>query len=286
MAEHALAEPRSRIAIQPTPAVVCEISRVRYSPNIREAIVFACVCSVLYVSAIVALGSYWGTVHGFGDNQPYIQIAHAIQRWDFSQLHAKLFWGLPYFMAAGSILTRVPLTVSLLLISFLCSIIAVLLICKLWDTWTAIFFVIFSREWLERSLLGGAEPLFMTFVFGAFLAVRREKWWLASLLASLATVVRPMGIFVLIAIGLVLVWRRDYRRLSVASAIGVFVGLMYVLPFTIYFGTPIANVKGYDHADWNSGVPLNFPGVAIVQDVIAAHGTKLNLVRTVLWIML
>jgi hypothetical protein len=78
----------------------------------------------------------------------------------------------------------------------------------------------FEFDWMQRSYLGGSEPLFVALLFGSFTAVRKERWLLAALLASLATVVRPLGVFALLGIGVALVWKRDYRKFLLATAIG------------------------------------------------------------------
>ncbi len=187
-------------------------------------------------------------------------------------------------MAAVSSVTRLSNLHALLAISVLASLVAVGMIYKLWGGWVALAFVILSREWLERSLLGGAEPLFLALLFSGFLAARREKWGLAALLASLATVVRPMGIFGLVGIGLVLIQRREYRKFALASAIGSGIGLLYILPLKLYFGDPMANVRGYDHADWSSNSAVTFPFAAIVHNALAGGSTRLNVARTVVWI--
>jgi hypothetical protein len=116
-------------------------------------------------------------------------------------------------------------------------------------------------------------------------AARKERWLLASLLASLATIVRPMGIFALLGIGIALLVKRDFRRFIAAVLIGATIGLLYILPLLLYLGNPLANVKGYDQADWNGGMPLTIPLVAIVKDAMAGRATKLNLARTGLWIV-
>jgi hypothetical protein len=252
-------------------------------PARREVLALALVCYALYVVVIALLGNYRATVDTFGDNRPYTEISAAIRHWDFSNIRAKQFWGLPYAMAGLSTVTGMSDWAALLTLSLLPSLIAALVAYKLWGGWVAGFFAVLSREWMERSLLGGAEPLFLALLFAAFMAARKERWLLASLLASLSTVVRPMGIFALAGIGLTLFLQREYRKLLLATLISSAIGVLYVLPLALYLGSPMANVKGYDQADWNAGTPLGVPLVAIIQDAMAGRATKLNLARTLLW---
>src|ERR1019366_4932897 len=108
----------------------------------------------------------------------------------------------------------------LLLISMGSSLIAIFVAYRLWGGWVAGFFAVASRDWMERSLLGGAEPLFLACIFGSFVAARKQRWLLASLLASVATIVRPMGIFALVGIAVALLVKRDWRRFMAAVLIG------------------------------------------------------------------
>src|SRR5215470_10787327 len=251
--------------------------------DFRRTLLMTLVCYLAYLFTLARLASYPEVVRGFGDNSPYTRIAAAIEHWAFADLHVKLFWGLPYMIAAVSSVTRLSNLNALLAISVLASLLTVGMIYKLWGGWVALAFVILSREWLERSLLGGAEPLFLALLFAGFLAARREKWGPAALLASVATVVRPMGIFSLVGIGLVLIQRREYRKFALASAIGLGIGFLYILPLKLYFGDPMANVRGYDRADWSSNSPVTFPFVAVVHNALAGGSTRLNVARTVVW---
>jgi len=254
------------------------------SVPLRKVLLTAAACYFTYVLSVARLTDYGQLVKTFGDNAPYVAIANAIEHWDFSHLHVKLFWGLPYAMSVLSSVTKVGNLNSLLAISVLSSFVAVAQVWRLWGSWVALAFLILSREWLERSLLGGAEPLFLAFLFSGFWAARNERWALASFLAALATIVRPMGVFGLVAIGIVLLVRRNYRVLARAIAIGAGVGLLYIVPLKLYFGDSMANVKGYDHADWNSNSPVGLPFVAIVHDAFGGGATKLNLARTIVWV--
>jgi hypothetical protein len=254
-------------------------------PKWQEVLLLVCVCYALYLGLVTLRDNYASTVRVFGDNIPYVQISAAIRHWDFSGLRPKLFWGLPYAMAALTKATGISDLHSLLALSIISSLAVIFLVYRLWGGWVAGFFAVASREWMERSLLGGAEPLFLACIFGAFVAARKERWWLAALLAALGTIVRPMGIFALAGIGISLLLRKDFRNLVVATVIGAVVGFLYILPLKLYVGSSLANVKGYDQADWNGGVPLGVPLVAIVQDAIAGRATKLNLTRTAIWII-
>ena len=273
------------VQIETAPTLSVAGKNVSPEPSRGQILWLVVFCYSFYLLVLSLFSNYWEVVGPFGDNQPYAQISSAIRHWDFSQLHPKLFWGLPYAMAVLSKATGASDLKSLLFISMVSSFIAIFIAYRLWGGWVAGFFAVASREWMERSLLGGAEPLFLACIFGSFVAARRQRWLLASLLASLATIVRPMGIFALLGIGIALLVKRDFRRFIAAVLIGATIGFLYILPLMLYLGNPLANVKGYDQADWNAGMPLTIPLVAIAKDALAGRATKLNLARTGLWIV-
>src|SRR5690348_11658411 len=151
------------------------------------------VSAVVFFATISALTGYGQLVDNFGDNSAYISIAAAIRNWDFHGIVVKHFWGLSYAIAGISRLTGISYHWSLLLICWSASLASVVLAYKLWGGWIATAFTIVNFDWYQRSFLGGSEPLFVALIFGSFLAIRRERWTLASLLAALATITRPLG---------------------------------------------------------------------------------------------
>ena len=170
-------------------------------PTRREVLVLCVATCVIFVAFVTLFRKYAAAVDDFGDSTAYMALASAIRHWNFNGIVVKQFWSLPYAMAALSTITRVSDRASLLAISIVASFIAVALAWRLWDGWIAGFFAILNFDWLQRSYLGGSEPLFVALLFGSFLAVRKERWLLAPLLASLATIVRPLGIFALLGMG-------------------------------------------------------------------------------------
>jgi Gpi18-like mannosyltransferase len=189
-------------------------------------------------------------------------------------------------MAALSKLTGLSDRTSLLLLSFVPSLLAVLLARKLWGGWIAGYFAVLNFDWLQRSCLGGSEPLFVCLLLAAFLSVRRQRWLLASLLASLATIVRPLGVFALVGIGLTLLWRRDFRKFAAATAIGLAVGILYAIPLATHFGDPMATVSSYHDPKWAGGWLFGFPFYAIIKGTLLYPAPWTNLVLSFGWIFL
>lgn len=259
-----------------SPASVCE-------PSSLYVLLLAIAASALFWSCAFSLGRFPSMVDNFGDSQGYMSVAAAIRHWDFSHLVVKQFWGYPYAMAAFSLFTGGSERAALLVISYISFLLGVVLAHRLWGGWAAGFFAVVNFDWLQRAMLGGSEPLFVALLFGAFLLVRRERWIWASLLASFATVVRPLGLFALLAIGLVLLRRRQFKALAFATLIGVVVGGLYAWPLAHYVGDPLATVHSYTgESRWLFGIPF----AAIVEGTIWYPAPWTNLVLSFGWIAL
>ena len=254
-------------------------------PSLQSVLALSFAGYVLFVTVISACQNYFVVVDQFGDNHTYMGVASAIQNWDFQDITIQQFWGLSYVIAALSLLTGTSVRTALLLISFGACLASVTLAHRLWGGWIAGFFAVLNFAWLQRSSLGGSEPLFLSLLFGAFIAVRNNYWPMGALLASVSTVVRPMGLFALIAIGVVLLWRREFWTFVLATLVGLTVGGLYIVPLAIYFGNPFANVGSYQ-TDWDNGFPIGWPFYAIVKGTIIYPVPWTNLLVTYGWIVL
>jgi hypothetical protein len=242
----------------------------------------ALLSGVLFAATILHFQNYRSAVTNFGDSEAYTSVASAIHRWDFRGLQIKQFWGYPYAMAGMSAITRLPEQTALLLISCASSFVSALLAYRLWGGRIAGLFALLNFDWMQRSFLGGSEPLAVALIFGAFLALRKERYLLAALLASLSTVVRPLGIFCLIGIGMVLLRRREFKKMLAAVAIGASVGALYVLPLSRLFGDPLATVHSYEGSRFLFGVPF----YAIIKGTLLYPAPVTNLALSFGWILL
>ncbi|HEX3352482.1 MAG TPA: hypothetical protein VHS34_06645 [Terriglobales bacterium] len=249
-----------------------------------EVLSLALLTCVVFVSVISSLSSYPRTVDDFGDSSAYMSVASAIRRWDFQGLTVKQFWGLPYLMALVSTLLRVSDRTSLLLISAISSLVSVALAYRLWGGWVAGFFAVLNFDWIQRSFLGGSEPLFVALLFFAFVALREQRWILAALSASLATTVRPLGILALLALGVVLLERHEYRKVVLAFLVGCAIGIAYMLPLWRIYGDPLATVHSYQQANQAGPHLFGVPFHAILKGTLLYHSPWTNLLLTFGWI--
>ena len=241
----------------------------------------------LFFTTLLHFRDYRSAVGSFGDSGAYLSLADSIRHWNFHGVQEKQFWGYPYAVAALSFITRIGLDWWLLVVVTIgCSVLSTLLAFHLWGGWSAALFAILNFDWLQRSYLGGSEPQFVLLLFGCFWASRQERWALAALLASCATVTRPVGLFALVAIGVALLLQKRYGRLLQCVAVGVSVGALYVLPFWLYFGDPLYEFHRYQTADWHSQSAISLPFLAIGKSFIHNQQPFTNLLLTMGWVIL
>lgn len=252
------------------------------APSRNELLLLTAATAAIFIS-ICSMQGYGRLITNFGDSSAYISIASAIRDWDFGRVEIKQSWGYPYAMALISLLTGISVQKSLLLVSVVSSIVSVVLACRLWGGWIAGFFAVLNFDWMQRSFLGGAEPLAVALIFGAFLAFRNERYVTAALFAALSTVVRPLGILCLLAIGVVLMYRRQYKNFLLAFLVGSAVGAAYMIPLATHFGDPLATVHSYEGGQyWLFGLPF----LAIIKGTLLYPAPWTNLILSYGWILL
>lgn len=245
----------------------------------RKVAAFWVVCAASFLLVTLLFWPYSAAITSFGDSDAYISVAKAIASWNFTGLHVLQFWGVSYVVALVALVARLPVMAALIVVTIASSAATAILAGRLWGWWVAALMTALNFEWMQRSLLGGAEPLFMLLLLSAFIAVRSQRWWTAALLASLATTVRPLGVCALVAIGLVLLNRKEFRRFIYALLTGSAIGALYVLPLHIYFHDGLATVHSYESAHPLFGIPF----YAILQGLFM-HPPLTNLLLSCSWI--
>lgn len=270
--------------VPPSSGSITLQNKWRVEPSQLEVLALCLATWALFISSIVLFRDYFVAVDSFGDSSAYMALSSAIRRWDFRGVVIKQFWGLPYAMAVLSWVTGISDRAALLLISIVSSLASASLAYRLWGGWIAGFFATLNFDWMQRAYLGGSEPLFVALLFGSFLAVRNKRWLLASMLASLATVVRPLGVFALVGVGATLLSKREYRKCLLATAIGLVIGVLYMLPLAIHFGDPIATIHSYHSPDWQGGWLFGLPFYAIIKGTLLEPPPLTNLLLSFGWI--
>ncbi len=248
-----------------------------------ELVLLWLIGAICFIAVITHFQSYSQKVAEFGDNGQYLSAAQAIEHWDFGAAHTKQAWGLSYLIA---LLSRFHLSdsFSLLFISMASSLGSMFLARSLWGPWIAAFFAVLNFPWLQTSFLGGSEPLFVVFLLASFWFSRRDRWITASVLAALATVTRPVGVFALFALGLTLLLRKDYKKCLLCTVVAALIGLVYLLPFWISFHDPLYQFHRYKHEDWQSGSLVSWPFHIITVSFLYHRGPWTNVILTGGWI--
>lgn len=253
------------------------------APGLFEIMLLALVGSLLFAGTISIFSRYGSAVESFGDSSAYESVASALQRGTLEGLQIKQFWGYPYAIAALAMVAHISIQTSLLLISWVSCFVSIALGYRLWGGWIAGFFAILNFAWMQRSFLGGSEPLAVALIFGAFLAVRQKHYLSAAFLAALTTIVRPLGVFCLIGIGIDLLYRRQYKKLALSVLIGAIVGELSVLPLALHFGSALATVHSYQEARTSL---FGYPFYAIIKGTILYPAPLTNLLLSFGWIAL
>lgn len=230
-------------------------------------------------------------VLNYGDNLAYVTVANAILRWDFHGLSIQHFMGYPYLIAAVSFLFRTPTPLSLWLIAAASTLLSVWFAARLVGTLPATYFAISNLAWLQLAWIGGSEPLAMALGLGALLAFRRNRVFLAALAGSVGVTVRPLMIFALVGIGLVLLYRKEFAKFFLATGTGLVVGVLYILPLARYFGDPLLTVHSYTTRDYGGGGIagphghlFGWPFHGIVAGTLAYPAPWTNLLLSFSWI--
>lgn len=281
-----------------------ERARATDGPSQPELVFLWLISAACFIIVLTHFQNYSAKIVDLGDNPQYISAAQAIQHWDLRSTQTKQGWGLSYLIALLSTL-HLSDQVSLVFISMASSLASVLLARSLWGPWIAAFFAILNFPWIQTSMLGGSEPLFVLLLFASFWFSRKarpkrllhespqenpqerpqERWITSSMLAALATVTRAVGVFALFALGINLVVRKQYRKLALCIAVAALIGFLYLLPFWIAFHDPLYQFHRRTHdVDWDSGHLLTWPFHVIVVSYLYYRGPWTNVILTGGWI--
>ncbi len=235
-----------------------------HEPSESEVLLMLAMMFAVHLWTVCRVSNFWELVVSRTDDMDYVEVAQIIRNWHFSGGPVPAnFWGFPYAIAGFSKLFAVPELMAAALISVLCSLTVCVLVHRLYGGWVAASFIFLNYGWIQLSVEGGSEPLFMCLLYASFLAARLDRWSFAALLASLSTTVRPLGVFALLGFAIVLALRRSYRQLAVITLIGLAIGVLYVMPLGVLYGNPFANLLY--RGDWGPhGWPITYPFGALI----------------------
>jgi len=236
-----------------------EANRHPGEPSLWEVLSMLVMMFVLHLLAVCRVSNFWDAADWL-DNASYIEIARTIrQGHPAGGWFPHHFWGFPYAIAAVSKLLGIRELTAIVVISMLGSLAVCVLVHRLYGGWVAAVFIFINYQWIEISVEGGSEPLFICLLCASFLAARSNRWELAALLAALGTTVRPVGVLALLSLAAVLAWRKNWRQLAATALIGLGIGILYVVPIWIHYGSPFASLIQYQRDLGTRGWPLTYP---------------------------
>ena len=193
---------------------------------------------VLSLTMLTAnLATYWGlpggmeTVFRFLDGPLYVYVAKTLYL-PYADLHFVDFGmapehfssylpAYPFLIRLLSLITLGDYQWAMVLATNLSAMLAVVLFYRVlvvYDMvvsplWTAVLFCFFPARWFIYHSVGASEPLFLCFVFAAFLADQRRCVGLVVLFILLASVTRIVGILLVPVFAVLWFLRRDWRAL-------------------------------------------------------------------------
>jgi len=251
-------------------------------PRDRELLLLAGLVTAIVLVLVSMVGRIDERIGIYGDNGAYLEIADALRSRELTRILEGHFLGFPVAIAAVGAALRVSSMHALLFVSWASSLGAVLAARRLWGGGAAAVFAVISAEWLGRSALGGAEPLFTCLLLLGFVALRRDRVAMTALLMALATTVRPLGVFALLAIAAERALRRDWHAVGAFAVVAAVVGALY-LALMSRGGDALGNVHGYT-GDWRTQSPISWPFVALFRGYAETSKFALHSVKVAAWL--
>ncbi len=230
---------------------------------------------------------FWKFQEHFGDNGQYGLVAKSIRMFDVTVLDGfyKHFWGLPLIVAIGSALLNIAEQYVILLISLICGFGTYWIINVRWGRWVALWFMIVNIDWIQRCLLGGAEPIFLFLILSGFLLFKNKYTFSIALLA-IAMTVRPLGFFAVCAALVVKLYDKRYKEFCKGITIAITIGCAYLLLIYVATGNPFANFQTYQSLDWNNSLPIHIPLMNLFGSFFHNSYSVSTFLKVIVWVIL
>ena len=219
-------------------------------------------------SAVHQQGS-WLLAADWLDNGAYIAASKAIRtgHWTTSTDTPTPFFGFPLVIAAVTQATALNEWAAVIAISLLSALITCACLRRLYGPPAVLSLLILSWDWVGICVLGGSEAPFCACLFGAFLCARSGRWRTAATLGAVATTIRPVGIFALLALFLTRIHRHAWRTSAEMTLLALTIGLAYLALVGSLTGDPWINFHTY-RVDWSTGWPVGPPFIALIHSSV------------------
>lgn len=148
----------------------------------------------------------------------------------------------PFSIRLVALFTGGDYQIAMILASLMASVIAGQLFYLLLKTyrlvvspfWTALLFCMLPASWLLCHARGSSEPLFLCFVFGAFLAHAQKRTVALTLLIILAFLTRVVGLLLVPVFAWIYLLEKQWRR-AFLIGLGGLTGIGILLTFCHFF---------------------------------------------------
>jgi hypothetical protein len=191
----------------------------------------------------------------------------------------------PILIRLVKVLTGASYPVAMLLATTLSSMAAGILfyhLLRAWNLvlspfWTSLLFCFFPPRWLLYHSVGASEPLFLCFIFAAFLALKNHKDWLVVLFITCASLTRIMGVLLIPCFIIIYAQRKEFKKIPLVCI--SLIGLSSL--FSIYY---------YEFGDFFAYFRYNLQDKGMIQpypfEVFRFYASKVNFHSTELYFML
>jgi hypothetical protein len=121
---------------------------------------------------------------------------------------------------------------------------------------TAVLFAFLPPRWVIYHSVGASEPLFLVFVFGAFLAYRANRTGLLVLFIGLASITRIMGLLLIPAFVVAALLDRRFRQAVLVPLAGLSVLALFSWHLVLYGDLFAYFTRNVDQSGHMARIPL------------------------------
>ena len=228
-------------------------------------------CCLAFIVAVTRVRNFWDMSRNWGDNPKYLIIAEGAAKGRFAgpefEPIRQYYRGTGYCVALVSKLTTLPAATCLPFMALAFGALAVYFCGRLWGWRVATLFAFINIALTQPDCLGGSEPFFIVFLFASLWLWRQKHTLSAVALATLATTVRPTGVFLLLALAGVLFWHRRWRDVLKSGLVVAMLGALYLAPFAFMANDLSAPATGYAEL-WYGPLPVSIPFYPIIRTAL------------------
>lgn len=242
------------------------------------------------------LNNYYLAVSNYGDNKNYLILADNFLKMDFSIFVYHPF-GISVILSIVNFITKIDFIFLMILLNVIFAYFSLIIISKLFTNLVAIFFLIFGYEFTLVSLMGGSEISAIFFILITLFLYKFNFKKSACLTSSFAYFIKPWAIALPIAIGIVLLFKKERKFFFEFFIITLLMFIIYLVISYIIYGPGLifAGYKSNDALIKGENFFLDFPFVALYKEIIGTNSVnglsflalpKTNLLKIFFYIMI